>query len=149
MKSSSSAAASAIDTSVLIAAFLDSDRHHQPCFELWQKEGLAIYSHGLTESFSTFTGGRIEPRVPASIVAKLLDKEVLPKVMVLTLPPKAMTAAFAEAERRGVRGGAVFDLLHLMAARYAGLERFYTLDSRDFAAFHRPGDPEILHPKDG
>jgi predicted nucleic acid-binding protein len=143
-----SSAESVIDTSVLIAAFLESDRFHVPCFELWQKGGLAIYSHALNETFSTLTGGRIEPRVPASVVAKLFDKEVLPKVTILTLPPKAMAAAFGEAERRGVRGGAVYDLFHLMAAKHAGAERLFTLDVRDFKAFHRPGDPEIMHPKD-
>ena len=136
----------AIDTSVLIAAHLESDQNHEACLRLWQRGRLAIYSHGLSEAFSTLTGGRIEPRIPASLVAELMTRSVLPKVTTLTLPADALAAAFIQAETRGVRGGAIFDLLHLMAANHAGLKRIYTLDDRDFKAFHRPGDAEILSP---
>jgi hypothetical protein len=51
-----------------------------------------------------------------------------------------------ETEARGVRGGAVFDYLHLAAARKAKAARFYTLNVSHFRSFHRPGDPEIVHP---
>lgn len=57
-----------------------------------------------------------------------------------------MLAAMREAESRGVRGGAIFDYLHLAAARHAGAQRFYTLNVSNFRAFYREGDPEIVHP---
>jgi len=47
---------------------------------------------------------------------------------------------------RGVRGGAIYDYLHLVAARKSGAKKFYTLNLSDFLSFHRPGDPEILAP---
>ena len=75
-----------------------------------------------------------------------MTRSVLPIVTTLILPADALAAAFAQAETRGVRGGAIFDLLHLMAANHAGLKRIYTLDVRDFKALHRPGDAEILSP---
>ena len=50
------------------------------------------------------------------------------------------------AQHRGVRGGAIYDWLHLAAARKAGAEVFYTLNLRDFQALARPGDPLIRIP---
>ena len=55
-------------------------------------------------------------------------------------------AALNECEARGVRGGAVYDWLHLAAARKAGAEVLYTLDTRDFQALAQPGDPVIAAP---
>jgi predicted nucleic acid-binding protein len=57
-----------------------------------------------------------------------------------------MMAALAECESRGVRGGAVYDWLHLAAARQAGAQALVTLDRRDFQALSRPGDPRIESP---
>ena len=51
-----------------------------------------------------------------------------------------------ESQSRGVRGGAIHDYLHLVAARKVGAQRFYTLNVSDFQSFHRQGDPEIVHP---
>jgi len=54
-----------------------------------------------------------------------------------------MLAALAECESRGVRGGAIYDWLHLAAARKEGAEVFFTLDLRDFQSLAQPGDPRI------
>jgi len=54
--------------------------------------------------------------------------------------------AYAESESRGVRGGAIYDFLHLVAARKAGADRMETLNTTDFQAFWCPGDPAIAHP---
>jgi hypothetical protein len=54
--------------------------------------------------------------------------------------------ALAECEGRGVRGGAVYDFLHLAAARKAGAERLLTLDVSHFQAISRPGNPRIEAP---
>ncbi|MCC7460844.1 MAG: hypothetical protein IT480_00125 [Gammaproteobacteria bacterium] len=45
-----------------------------------------------------------------------------------------------------LRGGAVYDLLHLIAARKAGVEALVTLDRRDFQAFSQADDPRIESP---
>ena len=58
----------------------------------------------------------------------------------------AACRSLSDGERRGVRGGAVYDWLHLAAARKAGAERVITLNLRDFQALARPGDPRIKAP---
>jgi predicted nucleic acid-binding protein len=42
-----------------------------------------------------------------------------------------------------VRGGAVYDYLHLVAARKSGAEAVVTLDRKHFAALVREGDPHV------
>jgi hypothetical protein len=44
----------------------------------------------------------------------------------------------AEAEGRRVKGGAVFDFLHHMAARKAKDAKFYTLNTVHFLTFQMP-----------
>ena len=55
-------------------------------------------------------------------------------------------AALTACESRGVLGGAIYDWLHLPAARKAGAEVFFTLDLRDFQSLARPGDPLVEVP---
>ena len=70
----------------------------------------------------------------------------MPYVQAQTLTGKDMLAALAECESRGVRGGAIYDSLHLAAARKAGTEVFFTLDLHDFQSLARRGDPRIEMP---
>jgi len=82
----------------------------------------------------------------ATVAARLIAQSVIPLVQVQQLSGKDMLAALAECEARGVRSGAVYDWLHLAAARKAGAEALITLDVRDFRAMARPGDPRIEPP---
>lgn len=135
-----------IDTSVLVAAMIETEDHHQPCRSLVAKGESHLYSHGIAETFSTLTGGRKTFRLSASVAAELLDDHFVPRLTITTLTPTEMLRAMRDAEARGVRGGAIFDYLHLAAARKAKAARLYTLNLSNFRAFHRPGDPEIVHP---
>ena len=78
------------------------------------------------------------------MAAELIEKTILPWVKVIQLSPKELIGAFHDAQSRGIRGGAVYDYLHLIAAKKAGTAQFYTLNISDFPAIHRSGDPEII-----
>ena len=81
----------------------------------------------------------------AAAAVGLIQESVLPYVQLVSLSGKEVMAALGGAEARGVRVGAVYDLLHLAAARKAGAARLLT-DVRDFQALARPGDPRIEVP---
>ena len=135
-----------LDTSVLIAS-LDSDEpRHGACDRLVSGGGHAVYVHALAETFSVLTGGRQGRRLGSAAAARLIDSSVLPFVQAHALSGKDLVAALAECEARGVRGGAVYDLLHLIAARKAGAEVLMTLDVRHCQALSRRGDPRIETP---
>lgn len=136
----------ALDSSVLVASLAERERCHAACENLLFEQDCRIYTHALAETFNALTGSRLGYRFPASDVAALLKESVLSKVTVSILNEDDTLAAMQQAESRGVRGGAIYDFLHLVAARKAGAARFYTLNMGDFTNIWRPGDPEIRHP---
>ena len=137
---------SALDSSVIIAALNGEDPDHEACLAIFDLPRLSIFSHALSEVFSTLTGGRLGFRVPASQAAAILKDQIAPRLKIISLTPKDLLNAYAEAESKGIRGGAIYDYLHLVAARKAGVERLCTLNLGDFQAFHRPDDPDIVAP---
>ena len=136
----------ALDSSVIVSALCDGDPAHDACRKVLLAGRHSVLPHAFAETFSTLTGGRLGFRLPASDAADLLSKRIVPKLRSVLLDADDLLAAFGEAEVRGVRGGAIYDYLHLFAARKAGAKRFFTLNLSDFHSFHRPGDPEILSP---
>jgi predicted nucleic acid-binding protein len=136
----------ALDSSILVAALFESERHHAACRSLITSGPFGVWSHGLVETFNTLTSGKIKPRPSAADVAKALRYSIRPRATILHLPEDTLLAAFDEAEPRGVRGGAIFDYLHLATARHHKADRFYTLNMSHFQSFWRDGDPAIVHP---
>jgi len=108
--------------------------------------GCGVHVHALAETFSILTGGRQGRRLSAATATRLIEQSVLAYVQVHTLSGQDMMAALAECELRGVRGGAIYDWLHLAAARKAGAQVLLTLDLRDFQSLAQPGDPRIAEP---
>jgi predicted nucleic acid-binding protein len=135
-----------LDTSVLLASLDPDEAHHAASDRLVSQGGHHIWAHALAETFSILTGGRQGRRVRAAEAVQLIELSLLPFVQVQQLSAKDMLAALGECERRGVRGGAVYDWLHLAAARKARVEVLVTLNRRDFQALARPGDPRIEGP---
>ncbi len=136
----------AVDTSVLVAALDGGDPDHAACRRLLLAEKFHARPHALTETFCTLTGGRLAIRISAEDAAKILRKQMAPRLRMIELSESDLLDAFDESQRRGVRGGAIYDFLHLIAARKAGATKLYTLNMDDFKSFHRAGDPEIVHP---
>jgi predicted nucleic acid-binding protein len=135
-----------LDSSVLVAS-LDSDEpRHAACDRLLGTGGHLAYAHAMSETFAVLTGGKPSRRLRPALAFKLIEDNVLPFVELVHLTGKETLAAIAQSEARGVRGGAIYDLLHLAAARKAGAAALVTLDTRDFQALSRAGDPEVRLP---
>lgn len=135
-----------IDSTIIVASLSPDEPHHDACDRLMATGDCIIYVHALNETFSTLTGGRMMPRVEPSTAATLIEQSVLPFVTPVALSTDELMKALNNAQSVGVRGGALYDYLHLVAARKTKARRVYTLNIRHFQAFHRQGDPEIAHP---
>jgi predicted nucleic acid-binding protein len=135
-----------LDTSVVIASLDGDEPHHAACDRLLAAGGHRLYAHALAETFSILTGSRQGRRLRPALAVELIESSVLPFVDLVHLTGKETMAAIADTERRGVRGGAVYDWLHLAAARKAGAQALVTLDVRDFQALAKPGDPAVRTP---
>ena len=136
----------ALVSSVIVASLDGDDPDHAACRRLLLSAKFSIHAHAFAETFATLTGGRLAIRVPATEAALLLRKWIAPRLAITPLEPDDVLGAFDESSERGVRGGAIYDYLHLVAARKARGPMLYTLNVSDFEAFHRPGDPKIVHP---
>jgi predicted nucleic acid-binding protein len=132
-----------LDSSVLLASLHESEPHHEACAAPLLQGGHAVYVHALAEVFSTLTGGAHGLRVSADLAQRLLRESVLPFVKTVALTERDVMAALGEAQSRGVWGGAVYDYLHLVAARKAKAEALVTLDLPHFRALVRQGDPRV------
>ena len=135
-----------IDSSILVAAIIESEPGHRACVRLLDSVKPGLYQHGVAETFSTLTGGRRSPRLTPALAVEIIEADYLPDIEITPLTPGEMLRALREAETRGVRGGAVYDYLHLVAARKAKAARFYTLNVSPFLALRREGDPDIVAP---
>ena len=92
------------------------------------------------------TGGRLGAKADADLVAKLIKQTLLPRVRVVHLDEQELMEALQTARRHGVRGGAVYDFMHLVAARKSGATILCTLNLDDFQQLSRIGDPLIQQP---
>jgi hypothetical protein len=108
--------------------------------------GLGFFVHGLAEFFSTLTGGRKAFRLSPGQAVEILEADYLPLLQITTLTPSETLRSLRECQSRGVQGGAIFDYLHLVAARKGKALRLFTLNGSNFRAFRWDGDPEILSP---
>ena len=135
-----------LDSSVLIAALVPDEDSHAESLALLLQGGNEVYSHAFLETFSTLTGGKLGVKVDADLAAKLLSETVLPRVRVVELATEDILAGLRVARKHGVRGGGVYDFMHLVAARKAKSTVLYTLNTADFQPLRREGDPEIRRP---
>jgi predicted nucleic acid-binding protein len=135
-----------LDSSVLVAALMRDEDRHAECLDILLHGDCVIYAHALMETFTTLTGGRLGRRVNADFAAQLLNLTIRPRVHFIELHADELLEALQQARQHGVRGGAVYDYAHLVAARKYGAAVIYTLNLTDFQALRRQGDPEIRRP---
>jgi len=124
------------DSSVVIGVIVADCPEHADCLKAWNaSEHKVIYSHALLETFCQLTGGRLGKAVSPDVAAESITRNFSrPEVLLLTLSPEEIMEHLGEARKQGVRGGAVYDYMHLCAARKGRAKRIFTLNKRHFLA---------------
>jgi predicted nucleic acid-binding protein len=135
-----------LDSSVLVAALVEDEPAHESCLRLLRGKDLVVWTHALAESFATLTGGRLGIRVSPTVAAQLIETSLLPRLRLIELGSEELVDAIRGSDTVGARGGAIYDLLHLTAARKSSAKSLYTLNTRHFEAVARRGDPGIESP---
>lgn len=135
------------DSSVLIAALLPGEDHHAASAAVLNgADTIVVHVHALNETFATLTGGSLGFRVDADLAARLIREQITAHATIIVLDGEEVAHALSEARTHGVRGGAVYDYMHLVAARKGKAETLYTLNLADFQHLHRESDPEVRRP---
>jgi predicted nucleic acid-binding protein len=124
------------DTSVLIAAFVQSEQSHEVCAELVTNSSTGcVLAHGMAECFSFLTGGRLSAQISPKTAAMIIETNIIKCMEVITLTPEETLATLKNAEANGIRGAGIYDALHLAAARKIDAKEIFTLNLRHFQAF--------------
>jgi len=124
------------DSSSLLAAMIEDESGHEKALAALSstRDGYAS-THSLAECFATLTGGRITSRLTPAIAAEMVECNVAKRLTLVSLTQAEIAAALKTAASLGARGGAIYDVLLLGAARKCGADRIHTLNHRHFAAF--------------
>jgi predicted nucleic acid-binding protein len=128
--------ATAVDTSILIAALCSWHEHHDRALSALmeaEKDGeLIVPAPALVEAYSVMTRlpspHRLSPKDAKEILSRSFEK----KATVVGLTGSETWRLIRDAEASGVAGGRIYDASILACARKGGADRLLTLDLKDF-----------------
>ena len=135
-----------LDSSILVAAMVEDEPSHEACLRVLRKKNVVTWVHALAETFATLTGGRLGLRASPATAAQLIGA-ISPRLRLIELDAADTLSAIHDAESVGARGGALYDYLHLVAARKVAATELHTLNGRHFSALAGKGDPRIEVPE--
>lgn len=127
------------DTSVLVAALVEDHPHHAPAASvLLSAKGKKIHAcvsaHALAELYAVLTRAPFTPPIYPAEVRQMIEQTILPIVEVVALSAAEYRQVITECAGAGWTGGAIYDSIHIRAARKAGCDRLYTFNVRHFRA---------------
>ncbi len=124
------------DSSVLVAAVVVEEAHHGRALKALAESSEGFTStHAVAEVFSTLTSGRLDIQLSPNDALLVIETNVCQRLEIIELALADYLEAIRGSQRVGARGGAIFDMLHLQAARHCKAARILTLNLRHFLAF--------------
>ena len=125
------------DTSVLVAASVAQHPHHLAGTAVYrevmsgQHSGV-VSAHGLAETFSALTRLPLSPMIHPTEAYRIITETVVRHCETIPLEESDYLAILETAARAGLRGGILYDAVHLHCAEKAHCDRIYTFNLRDF-----------------
>jgi predicted nucleic acid-binding protein len=124
------------DTSALVAAIVSEEVHHENAAGALSGATAGFTcNHALSEVFATLTGGRLGLQLSPAEATDVIDANLVNRLEILDLTLADYRRAIAQCQAVGARGGAIFDMLHLQAARRGKARQIFTINVRHFQAF--------------
>lgn len=142
----------AFDTSVILAGSIAGHVHEERAAAWFTavREGrfaAAATTHALAETWATATALPVEPPIGPGLVQRMIDR-FRSRVEILDLSWEDYRQAMLRCGDRGLRSGAVYDALHLIAAERWEADVLLTFNLRDFVRLAIPEGPRIAMPPD-
>ena len=115
---------------------VEEEEHHGAALKALAGSADGFTStHAIAETFATLTSGRLEVQLTPAEAAQVIDANVIRRLQVVDLGLSDYQQAMRNSQTVGARGGAIFDMLHLEAARRGAAKRILTLNVRHFQIF--------------
>lgn len=139
------------DTSVLVAALVQSHPHHDRSLPWLQRaQGgeitFLVAGHTLAELYSVLTTLPVKPRLPPRVVWRLVHQNVETSAEIVSLSEADYLSTLERLSRRGLAGGVIYDALIARAAEKAEAERLLTWNEVHFRRAWPEGESVISSP---
>jgi len=139
------------DTSVLIAAFIASHKHHtrsKPWLAkaIQGKLKMSVCNHTLAELYAVLTKLPLSPRISPSNALKLIEHNVLNVADLIQLTSKDYHNILKELANNSMAGGITYDSIIYYAAKKSNATKLLTLNTQDFLRIHKDDRITIVSP---
>lgn len=140
------------DTSILVSALTDVHPFHRRAFPFLGKvrdkhiHG-AISAHTLAELYSVLTTLPIKPYLAPSTVFQMIQEDILPYFEIVTLSESDYRDVLSQSARVNRRGGSVYDVLILEAAKKFKANEIMTFNRKHFIGYDLDLDSKISEPE--
>ena len=125
------------DTSVLVAAMVESHPHHERSLA-WLRKARAgsiawvVAAHSIAETYAVLTTLPVKPKISAALALRLIRENIVGSAEIVALSTQEYLAAATHLAETGILGGAVYNALLALSAEKAGATRILTLNGDDF-----------------
>lgn len=140
-----------IDTSVIIAALVESHPMHQRAFP-WLKKAkehhfeLIIASHTIAELYAVLSTLPIKPRISPAAAWRLVHENIEAIGKIVSLTAGQYSSVIKKISERGLVGGITYDALIAKVAEKSKVEQLLTLNSDHFKRVWPDGEKIIVSP---
>ena len=140
-----------LDTNIIVADAVEDHEFHARAVSLIHEAQrrrwtLFLSAHGLAEAYAVLTGAPFSHRISPAEAWLILQENVLQLFEIQSLSRTDYTEVARSCGTLGLSGGAIFDAIHIQAARRANCARIYTFDVGDFRRVAPDLDDRILNP---
>ena len=139
------------DTSVIIAALVESHPMHQRAFP-WLKKAkehhfeLIIASHTIAELYAVLSTLPTKPRISPAAAWRLVHENIEAIGKIVSLTAAEYSSVIKKISERGLVGGITYDALIAKVAEKSKVERLMTLNPGHFKQVWPEGDKIIVSP---
>jgi predicted nucleic acid-binding protein len=139
------------DTSVIIAALVESHPMHQRAFP-WLKQSkknefeLIIACHTIAELYAVLSTLPTKPRISSAIAWRLVHENIEAIGKIVSLTAAEYSSVIKKISERGLVGGITYDALIAKVAEKSKVEQLLTLDSDHFKRVWPEGEKIIVSP---
>ena len=140
-----------LDTSVLVAAMVDSHPAHERALPWLQKVKNGthtgfISAHSLAELYSILTTLPIKPQISPTDANRLIHHNIIKSFEIVTLSDEDYIEVIERLSKLEIMGGATYDAVILRAAENVNVDQVITLNAKDFRRVNPSLSNKILTP---
>ena len=130
-----------LDTSVLVAALLETHSFHESAFNWLEKvrdnsHEAVVSAHSLAELYAILTRLPVKPTISPGVAQELIKDSVIDVCKVIHLTPQDYDTVIDRMAELSIIGGAVYDALIMQVASKVAVDAIITLNEKDFRRVH-------------